>query len=472
MISETYLYDNAYASRKFRNFKFPTSNGYDLPESEIGYGVKQTSFLTKWNYRKWAVCPVLVGIYGNASTTSFDGIIMGNAIAVSDYFIDKSTYPTTLASYPGYSLIGFSLCYYLAGNLGDNTKGYGRSLFNDCGVEIDLSKGTNIMGAGSAIYGEASSQNTVTIQPSENGVYAFVSAGTLLGLSPQFGVNFANDFPNLSYVYPSPFARNQMYTYGGGYNPDTNYAKIIQFSVVGKETYLDWSPLTYHLAKSNSYGTSAGRIEKHEINSFVPIIHPDFIEEDFLLKVASQLGLPVIGSRANVETFMSSTNLDNVFNTDWMLIPKINLDTGEVEDEDPTPSSQLPPDDERRKLLTEENPLDVVNEMDTSDLDPNKYTEETPLNEPTITPMGKFNRYFAISETDIEDFIDFLYTNNTSAITQILDGLKLNGENPMNFLIGLRMFPFNIVDYATVSARNITFGNGVDWNSWRKNRRI
>lgn len=100
---------------------------------------------------------------------------------------------------------------------------------------------------------------------------------------------------------------------------------------------------------------------------------------------------------------------------------------------------------------------------DPDDVDPNEYVTETPLNTVPqfMNPIGKFNHYFALSYEALDDFSAFLSPSSDNVFDDILNGLKLYGENPMDFILGLRVFPFDITKYTGQNAREITFGRRV-----------
>lgn len=454
-----------YSEGYYHNIKTTLSsrimNGYN--RTEKGEYNNTFSFITQFDMKRWAVCPMLIGIYGDTSVTtgSDPAIVCGNAVAVSDYFIDPSTYPTTITGYSGYTLIGFTLGFYLASNMGDNSAGYGRQLMVDCGAELDIRDDFSVLGAGYDQYGGAWNYN-MEIVAMTKAMYSFIGRGSLLGLvvSPTSycnsygnyqGANFPNPIDNFRMTYPT----------SPGFVNSTN---LRSFGVMGSLDYIEWTTDTYHIGNVNSSsGNRPSTLQGHEIRANIPILKSEYIEEEFLLKVASQLGLPVIGSRARVEEFTSLQNIEQVyFDKNWLLIPKFNPETGFVEDEPPTPADEIPEDDNRLAALISSDVFQEIAIANTSDIDPNHYTDNIELNSPNLDAVGKFNRYFAISESDIDDFVDFLYTSDASTISDIIDGLQLNGENPMNFLIGLRMFPFNIAEHAETSPQTIQFGNGVN----------
>lgn len=75
---------------------------------------------------------------------------------------------------------------------------------------------------------------------------------------------------------------------------------------------------------------------------------------------------------------------------------------------------------------------------------PLKYTDKIPLSQPKISPYGAFNNFFALSETEVKNFASEIWNADDDRITQFLSGLKLMGENPMNVIISLSLYPFDI----------------------------
>ena len=76
--------------------------------------------------------------------------------------------------------------------------------------------------------------------------------------------------------------------------------------------------------------------------------------------------------------------------------------------------------------------------------DPNNYTDKIDLNKPTLTPVDVFNRSYAINATTVRNFADFLWNADETKFNEIIKGLGLMGENPINGVIDLRLYPFNV----------------------------
>lgn len=76
--------------------------------------------------------------------------------------------------------------------------------------------------------------------------------------------------------------------------------------------------------------------------------------------------------------------------------------------------------------------------------DPNNYTDKIDLNKPTLSNVNIFNRSFAVNANTVKNLADFLWNADETKFQEIVKGLALMGENPMNGIIDLRLFPFNV----------------------------
>ena len=76
--------------------------------------------------------------------------------------------------------------------------------------------------------------------------------------------------------------------------------------------------------------------------------------------------------------------------------------------------------------------------------DPNNYTDKIDLNKPTLSNVNVFNRSFAVNSNNVRQLADFLWNADETKFQEIVKGLALMGENPMNGIIDLRLFPFNV----------------------------
>ena len=77
-------------------------------------------------------------------------------------------------------------------------------------------------------------------------------------------------------------------------------------------------------------------------------------------------------------------------------------------------------------------------------VDTNEYVDETPLTTPTLSVLGAFNRTFAVSYTNIKDLADWLWNADEDLFEEIIKGLGLHGENPIEGIIDVRLYPFAV----------------------------
>lgn len=81
---------------------------------------------------------------------------------------------------------------------------------------------------------------------------------------------------------------------------------------------------------------------------------------------------------------------------------------------------------------------------DNPDVDTNDYIDETPLSTPTLSTIDVFNRTYAMNLTQLRALADFLWNPDDGIFAEVIEGLKLFGENPMNVMINCRLYPFDL----------------------------
>ena len=106
-------------------------------------------------------------------------------------------------------------------------------------------------------------------------------------------------------------------------------------------------------------------------------------------------------------------------------------------------------------------------------IDPNNYTDKIDLNKPALTTTGIFNRTFGINATNIRSLADFLWNADETIFNEIVKGLSLMGGNPIDGLIDLRLYPFDVVSHTSggasksiVVGRTDTKVNGIEINDY------
>ena len=105
--------------------------------------------------------------------------------------------------------------------------------------------------------------------------------------------------------------------------------------------------------------------------------------------------------------------------------------------------------------------------------DPNSYTDKIELSKPGLTTTGIFNRTFALTATSVKNLADYLWNADESIFNEIVKGLSLMGGNPIDGLIDLRLYPFDVSAKAgggntksIVVGRTDTKVNGLEINEY------
>lgn len=95
----------------------------------------------------------------------------------------------------------------------------------------------------------------------------------------------------------------------------------------------------------------------------------------------------------------------------------------------------------------------------TGKFDPNNYTDKIELTKPSLTTTGIFNRTFAMNSANINKLADFLWNADETIFKEVVNGLALLGGNPIDGLIDLRLYPFDVAAKASqTGAQNIVVG--------------
>lgn len=95
------------------------------------------------------------------------------------------------------------------------------------------------------------------------------------------------------------------------------------------------------------------------------------------------------------------------------------------------------------------NPDDVFNKNNVRPDDDNDYTTKQELNKPSVSPIGSFARTYAISGENVKLLSDKIWSGDDTAFKTFIDGLALMGENPINSIIDIRFYPFEIPNLGT-----------------------
>lgn len=75
-----------------------------------------------------------------------------------------------------------------------------------------------------------------------------------------------------------------------------------------------------------------------------------------------------------------------------------------------------------------------------------KETEEVEMGDPKLGTVGVFNRCYAVNATELEALSNYLWNVDETTFEKILKGLQLIGVNPIDAIISVILFPFEIAD--------------------------
>lgn len=403
-------------------------------DSVSAYVFSQMKPITDWAFNEYAVYPYIAGVYANTYNEETQTFVNGNTIGfitgdisnngqsliwrgscdVDQWFNHGGVIPET---YNHMKLIGYTIKYAIFHHGGmSEVSSITFAMEDSCKDKITI-----------GLNRELSVEKFHAIQANMGEAYSFHMGNTIIG--PEGWAVQSNGIMSVPWRGPT--------------------------DIENTECCVD-STLMCKL-KSPS-GTSPGLIGGIPC---VPRSFLDWLIDTDVVKMALQFGFPVIWEPQTLKKYRQGTNISEC-SDDYVAFPdmksnnQINLDTI-IKGHKDIEQTKLWKDSEDGKGA-----MDSTQRPDRKDVDDNNYVGEVPLNLPTFTTIGVFNRYFAMSFNDVVDLADFLYTDDENQIALIMKGLQLNGENPMNFMIGLRMFPFNILEYMqNHRTEEISFGNGV-----------
>lgn len=181
----------------------------------------------------------------------------------------------------------------------------------------------------------------------------------------------------------------------------------------------------------------------HPYQTYVPLLKGSL---DDLIKTFCYLGIPISTSLEHAR--------DDDFDSEYIYTMGIN-DSGLTDGnlKNGSDNNTVPQIDYTDDILTNNNfgGIDRV--------DPNNYTDKIDLNKPTLSNVNVFNRSFAVTSNNVRQLADFLWNADETKFNEIVKGLALMGENPMNGIIDLRLFPFDVaLKNSATSAEHIVIG--------------
>lgn len=172
-----------------------------------------------------------------------------------------------------------------------------------------------------------------------------------------------------------------------------------------------------------------------------------------LVDTGEQVYTKFKGTRADVlkiianTGFFCATTFDSAQHADLKNVTDPHIIIGKMNDEGAISDTPLSGKDinDNTHQTTWDKTEDTGNGFNgVENTDPNNYTDKIDLNTPTLSNVNVFNRSFAVTSTNVRQLADFLWNADETKFNEIVKGLALMGENPMNGIIDLRLFPFNV----------------------------
>ena len=175
-----------------------------------------------------------------------------------------------------------------------------------------------------------------------------------------------------------------------------------------------------------------------------------------IITALSDLGVPY-------SIYEDAARTGDIVNDPRIFVPRYGED-GTVKDIADTP--------EDKAAELGENPLDAggnpdewkpegdpSEDPDDPDYDPKddpekgKEKDKIELKPPTLGTVGVFNRSYAINAEELKALSDYLWNADLDTFDKILKGLQLMGANPINAIINMILFPFEVETGATQTIR-------------------
>lgn len=180
---------------------------------------------------------------------------------------------------------------------------------------------------------------------------------------------------------------------------------------------------------------------------------------DDIKNILNSLGLPWTLNNSKLESGNTETDPD-------IYVPIFNPKTGAVK------GTTNDPDKKKKELEDNPNgaPTDPTNwNPDYSGPDPEdpddpaydpaedpeeeKEADEIEMGDPKLGTVGIFNRTYAINAQELHALSGYLWNADATEFEKIIKGLGLMGNNPINAIISVIMFPFEVGSGTTTNIR-------------------
>lgn len=102
------------------------------------------------------------------------------------------------------------------------------------------------------------------------------------------------------------------------------------------------------------------------------------------------------------------------------------------------------------------------------DPDAPESTSEIELTTPTLTAIDSFNNSYIINKDNVKTIAQALWAGGQSLIDQVLDSWQIFGEDPINGIVNLMLFPFDVKEKAQATTQVPVFiGHYTPFNAYK-----
>lgn len=226
------------------------------------------------------------------------------------------------------------------------------------------------------------------------------------------------------------------------FRKDTSYTNPEMFPM-GGNLFID--RLTWGLMNSSVYYESG-------YNTFDWLVNTPYGEKLWEFVAGIRVHTHFKGTKNDILKMCANTGCycalsENAAKRDDLNNPSDDIIIGKMSEDGSISDTVLQGEDIKDKTQQDKwnDPDDTGNGFDgIENTDPNDYTDKIDLNKPTLSNVNVFNRSFAVNANTVKNLADFLWNADETKFQEIVKGLALMGENPMNGIIDLRLFPFNV----------------------------
>lgn len=238
---------------------------------------------------------------------------------------------------------------------------------------------------------------------------------------------------------------NGFIVYGGNYDPLLSNRRNMT------TWYCSYGISAFNVIKTSyNYTYQSGQVEYSYDLPAIIIASP--YDAEFYLKLITDIGLAV-------GTTQNAANSGNIKTDPNIWTPTYN-DNGDIVGNGNTEEDKTKYADGDEELNPNFDPMQTDGEYDPDEdipeVDPDEDNETTDIFLPDVdlSSAGVFSRSYAVTKTELQNLCDYLWNPDPQTWEEILEDLRLVGDNRMNSIISLVMFPFVVPnDGTTVNIR-------------------